>query len=373
MLKTLSLVTGLPALVLLLGFPACSSNSVVGDAEGSLGSGGAMSPTISVGTGGNITLKLDGGSAVKPASVLNCGNSASTMTQVPADLMLVLDRSGSMTNSISDDDPCDPATGTCAQRWTTMMGAMRTVLATSPASIHWGLKYFSTPGLTSGSGTTPVGCVVTPEVEVPIGTGNADAITASIAVTSPNYNTPTRAAIEVAVAYLKTIQDGRAKYILLATDGQPNCPATGEVATTSDLEPAMGAIAAARLAGITVYVIGVGPSTGNLDAMAANGGTGKFYPALSPQALTAALNTIVGAVASCVYTMSSSPPDPTNLGVYLDKQLIAESSADGWSISSPNAVTFHGPTCDRIKAGAYQNVQVLFGCPDKSDLPTFIP
>jgi hypothetical protein len=304
---------------------------------------------------------------------LNCGNSASSMTQLPADLLLVLDRSGSMTNGISDDDPCDPASGTCAQRWTTMMAAMRTVLATSPTSIRWGLKFFSTPGLTGGSGSTPAGCVVTSDVEVPVATDNADAITSSIATTSPNYNTPTRAAIQVAVAYLSAVQDGRSKYILLATDGQPNCPATGDVATATDLEPAVAAIAAARSVGIAVYVIGVGPSAGNLDQMASSGGTNQFYPALSPQALTAALNAIVGTVASCVYTMSSTPPDPNNLGVYLDKQLVLESATDGWTLSSPNAVTFHGPTCERIKAGAYTSVQVLFGCPDKSELPAIIP
>ena len=373
MSKTLSTIATRPTLLLLVGLAGCSSGSLVGDPTGLAGSGGAVSLNLSNGTGGKVTVKLDGGSLSTPTSILNCGNSASSMTQLPADLLLVLDRSGSMTNGISDDDPCDPASGTCAQRWTTMMTAMHTVLATSPTSIHWGLKFFSTPGLTSGSGSTSVGCVVTSDAEVPVGTNNADAITTSIASTSPNYNTPTRAAIEVAVAYLKTIQDGRAKYILLATDGQPNCPATGDVATATDLDPAIAAIAAARSAGIAVYVIGVGPSAGNLDAMAASGGTNKFYPALSPQALTSALNAIVGAVASCVYTMASSPPDPTNLGVYLDKQLVRESATDGWTLSSSNAVTFHGPTCDRIKAGTYQSVQVLFGCPDKSELPAVIP
>jgi len=340
---------------------------------GATGSGGAVSVNLSAGTGGKVALKLDGGAPSPPASTLNCGNSASSMTQVPADLLLVLDRSGSMTNSISDDEPCIPGGGTCDQRWTTMMAAMGTVLATSPTSIHWGLKFFSTPGLTSGSGSTPAGCVVTPDVEVPVGTENASAITANMATTSPNYNTPTRAAIDVAVSYLNGVQDGRSKYILLATDGQPNCPATGDVATAADLEPAIAAIAAARSDGIAVYVIGVGPSAGNLDQMASSGGTNKFYPALSPQALSAALNAIVGTVASCVYTMSSTPPDPNNLGVYLDKQLVPESETDGWTLSSPNAVTFHGPTCDRIKASAYQSVQVLFGCPDKSELPAVIP
>ena len=366
-------VTTVLALLVLVGLAACSPGSAVGDPSSAAGSGGAASLNLSAGAGGQVAVKLDGGSASTPTSILNCGNSASSMTQLPADLLLVLDRSGSMTNSISDDSACDPASGTCAQRWTTMIAAMRTVLAASPTSIRWGLKFFSTPGLSSGSGSTPVGCVVTSDMEVPIGTDSASAITASIVATSPNYNTPTRAAIEVSVAYLNAVQDGRSKYILLATDGQPNCPATGDVATASDLDPAMDAIAAARATGIAVYVIGVGPSAGNLDEMAVRGGTNKFYPALSPQALTAALNAIVGTVASCVYTMASPPPDPNNLGVYLDKQLVLESATDGWTLSSPNAVAFNGPTCERIKAGAYKSVQVLFGCPDKSELPAIIP
>jgi len=107
--------------------------------------------------------------------------------------------------------------------------------------------------------------------------------------------------------------------------------------------------------------------------MAEKGGTGKFYPALSPQSLSSALNSIVGNVASCVYTMSSTPPDPKNLGVYLDKQLVAESATDGWTLGSNNAVVFNGPTCDRIKSGAYKSVQVLFGCPGSNGLPPTIP
>jgi hypothetical protein len=352
---------------------ACSSpDSLDGRTAGRDGGGG------SGGTGVTVTLPDGGGRSgwdvgvTPPTFDANCGNSASTMTQLPADLLLVLDRSGTMVNNIADDNPCDPSTGTCAERWSTMSQAMQVVLAASPASIQWGLKLFSTPGLTDPVGTTPAGCVVLPAMEVPMASGNSTAMVGTIAGTTPNYNTPTRAAIETAAAYLTKLDDGRTKYILLATDGEPNCKIDGEYATTPDLPAALGAIAAAKAAGVTVFVIGVGPSAGNLDEMARQGGTGKFYPALSPQSLVAALNAIVGTVASCVYTMSAMPPDPNNLGVYLDKQLVTRSTADGWEVSSSNAVTFYGPTCDRIKAGVYQDVQVLFGCPGVS-IPTFIP
>jgi hypothetical protein len=250
---------------------------------------------------------------------------------------------------------------------------MQVVLAGSPGSIHWGLKFFSSPGLSTGLGTTPAGCVVLPDMEVPIGMDGGDAIVRSITSTTPNYNTPTRAAVETATTYLGGLHDGRNKSILLATDGDPNCAAAGPYATSSDLAGALGAIAAANAAGIDVYVIGVGPYVGNLDEMARQGGTGKFYPALSPQSLIAALNAIVGIVASCVYTMTATPPDPNNLGVYLDKQRLAQSTSDGWSLTSSTSVTFHGPTCDRVKAGAYHDVEVLFGCPGVADLPIVIP
>ena len=294
------------------------------------------------------------------------------MTQVPADLLLVLDRSGSMTSDIATDNFCDVTTGTCQERWATMIGAMKTVLAKAPTSIHWGLKFFSTPSATAAVGTTPMGCVVLPAAEVPIGTGNANDIVTAIASTTPNYNTPTRAAIETAASYLSSLQDGRQKFILLATDGQPNCAVDGEYATSPDLEATLQAIATAYAAGIKIHVIGVGPSAGNLDAMAERGGTGKFYPALSPETLSAALDTIVGAVASCVYTMAATPPDPNNLGVYLDKHLVPQSALDGWTLGSNNSVVFNGPTCDAIKAGRYTYVQVLFGCPGLS-VPQVIP
>lgn len=356
-----------------LGLGCSSPDDVGGSDPGPAGTGGQLSFAISSGAGGRGISGTGGSAGVAPTAEFNCGNSASTLAQEPADLLLLLDRSGSMTNSISDDEPCDAGHGACAERWATMVQAVRTVLSTAPASIHWGLKLFSTPGAKGGVGGTPAGCVVESGAEVDVGADNAEILTSRIARTTPNYNTPTRAAIDKAVAYLAAMSDGRTKYVLLATDGQPNCPAGGGEPTSSDLPATLDAIASARQAGIKVYVVGVGPSTGNLDSMAEQGGTGQFYPALSPQALVSALNAIVGKIASCVYTMSATPPDAKSLGVYLDKQLISQSTLDGWTLGSGDTVVFHGPTCERIKAGAYKAVQVLFGCPGVSTLPPTIP
>ena len=355
-----------------LGVVACSSPGEVGRANGAGGAGGV---TLTIPTGGTAhpSDPDSGTSGLTPTTDANCGNQATALTQLPADLLVVLDRSGSMTLDIASETLCDPPTASCTQRWKSILAGMTKVLASSPVSIDWGLKFFSTPGVSGAQGSTPEGCVVKPGVEVPIGKDSASGILQAISTATPSYNTPTRAALTTATAYLQTVSDNRPKYILLATDGEPNCALNGAYPTESDTAATLSAIDAALVAGIEVFVLGVGPSTGNLDQMAARGGTGHYYPALSPESLNSALATIAGIVASCAYDVGAIPPDPDNLGVYLDKNLVPRSQTDGWTMSGDQTVLFTGATCERIKAGTYKSVQVLFGCPGVSTIPAVIP
>ena len=303
-----------------------------------------------------------GDAAVAPAAPdANCGMQTENPTTQPADLLLVLDRSGSMDDDIASNALCggrgSPAN--CTARWPTLTAAVNQVVGASPAGLQWGLKFFTSPG----GGT----CTVNPGVDVPM-PATAAQIQAAIAGTTPGNATPTTAAINAAVAYLNTLNDGRPHYILLATDGQPNCdPGTSGNVTTTSVNNAAAAIAAAAAPGsdIKTYVIGIGPSAGNLDAFAAAGGTGKYFPANSPDQLTTALGTIVGTVASCVFTMAAVPPDPGNLGVYLDSGTkVPLDQSNGYSLATNNlTVTLNGSYCDGIRAGTYQLIQVFFGCP----------
>ena len=104
---------------------------------------------------------------------------------------------------------------------------------------------------------------------------------------------------------------------------------------------------------------------GNLDNFAQAGGTGNYFPATSPDQLTAALSSIIVAVASCTFTMAAAPPDPSNLGVYLDKNTkVPLDASNGYSLGADGVtVTFNGSYCDGLKNGTYQVVQVFFGCP----------
>jgi len=204
-----------------------------------------------------------------------------------------------------------------------------------------------------------------PRADVAVGPNAAAQIQTAIAGTSPANQTPTTAAINASVTYLGTVNDGLAHYILLATDGQPNCdPGTSSSVTDASVQDTAGAIAIAAGGGIKTYVIGIGPSVGNLDSFALAGGTGTYFPATSPDALTAALTSIVVAVASCTFTMAAVPPDPTNLGVYLDKDTkVPLDASDGYSLAADNVtITFNGSYCDGLKNGTYKVMQVFFGC-----------
>jgi hypothetical protein len=62
--------------------------------------------------------------------------------------------------------------------------------------------------------------------------------------------------------------------------------------------------------------------------------------------------------------MASEPPDPTNLGVYLDSTTkVPRDPSEGFSLGADGlTVTLHGSYCDGIKGGTYKVVQVFFGC-----------
>src|SRR5512138_2560966 len=141
-----ALVSGTRLLLLIaipFGLLACSSPDEGCAREGAGGAGGVtiVLPTGGTTHGGNPD---SGSSGPAPTPDANCGSQATALTQLPADLLVVLDRSGSMTTDIASEVLCDPPTPSCTQRWSAMLSGMSKVLASSPASIDWGLKLFST-------------------------------------------------------------------------------------------------------------------------------------------------------------------------------------------------------------------------------------
>jgi hypothetical protein len=172
-------------------------------------------------------------------------------------------------------------------------------------------------------GDEPAMCGVATAPVVPVTAMNAAAVTTSL--TDNQFNgqvgTPTRRVIEGAVAYLTGLADQNPKFMLLATDGQPNC-ATATGLNMDDSAGTQQAVTDALAAGIPTFVVGIGntnaAATLNQVAIAGGrpqtGGTSSYYQVNDAAALAAALGTIVGQAASCTFDIGA-PPDGTTATV----------------------------------------------------------
>jgi von Willebrand factor type A domain len=347
-----------------------------GGAPGTAGSGGSTVAFVvpgldGGGTGGatEVDAGLDGGPVGN-----TCGNTSITPNRAPVDVFIVLDRSGSMYYSIAEDCYCVASISgstsplcanpnNCVNRWDSVKTALSQAMTAIP-TIHWGLEmYPAQGGSVCATATTP---------NVTLGTADsASAVQNAIIRGAPSGNTPTANAITAAAGYVGTISDGLKRAILLATDGAPNC-LNGQIGDTNDLPNTLAAITATWQMGIPVYVVGIGPSVGNLDSMAQAGGTNHFYPATSPQQLSDALTAISKIISTtCSFTAPTSPPDNAKVWVYVDKQLVAEDPANGWTFNGSDTTTIvlTGSYCQDMLSGVTSNVQIIFGCKDEPPPP----
>ena len=74
---------------------------------------------------------------------------------------------------------------------------------------------------------------------------------------------------------------------------------------------------------------------------------------------------------TCTFALAQTPPDPNNVAVYLDGNLMRKDDPNGWSFGATSqTVVLTGTMCDAITAGTATQVQVLFGCPGSLPPPT---
>jgi hypothetical protein len=324
------------------------------------------------GAGGNSLCDPRGGS---PGEQWSCGSVTFATTRRPTDVLLVLDRSGSMKKSVVEDCFCavhegDESgrlcsdTSVCTDRWVVLKTAVEKLIAEAPG-IEWGMQLFPS------SEPSSCGVSFSPEV-VPSPSGGA-AARAQIATLTPGGSTPVAMAIGAAAFYLGALAAPNPKAILLATDGEANCTDGHPDTTSSVLDATLAAIATAQRAGFPVYVVGVGPGTDDLDRMAKAGGTGVYHPATSPEELLTDLASISRTVAGCTLPLPKAPPAPENIAVYVDNQLVKEDPANGWSYGADtSSLVFSGTYCERLVSASDVTVKVLFGCSSSASFPPCI-
>ncbi|HEX7505441.1 MAG TPA: vWA domain-containing protein [Polyangia bacterium] len=373
------------------GSPGAGGASGGGQGGNSTSTGPAAGGSGGTGMGGStLVINMDAPAAwwgpadaapvpdtpASPTVDSNCGNISSRTTRQPVDVLLVLDRSGSMDYSITQDCYCATPTGTmygslcadttnCTTRWNTVKPAVRTTLSSS-SYVNWGLKFFPSAGANTS-------CTVNSTIEVPITETSASDVQSQVDNAKYEYSTPTAAALGAATAYFKTLNDGNQKFILLATDGEPNCGGNPANVNNDDLAGATKAAAAAFTAGFKVYVIGIGPNLDNLTQLAQNGGTTDFYQVSSPKDLGDALSSISKLVGSCNFTSKDAPPDENNVGVYVNGSRVDKDPNNGWTFgSSTREIVLTGDYCAQMSSGNQADVQILFGCPGQSYFPSTI-
>jgi hypothetical protein len=85
--------------------------------------------------------------------------------------------------------------------------------------------------------------------------------------------------------------------------------------------------------------------------------------------LNAALAAIVGAVASCTFSLSNVPPDPSNVAIDFngDSGLRAPrdtTHTNGWDYTSSayTSIQLYGSWCDNAANGTYTSAKMLMGC-----------
>ena len=307
-------------------------------------------------TDGSLILQPDGGSCgnqTVPISVMNLGD--------PPDMLIVLDRSGSMTTPVDLFNPFG------ATRWTTMRDALKMLTAARESQIKFGANMFPTDN----------NCAVAAGTRVPIALNQAAMIATWLNGTSPDGNTPAHLGLQQA----KLIYDGlpvnpAGRYVLFATDGEPNCG--GAMMDQATETETLAAITALRTAGIKTYVLGFGNSFGSTgaafltQAATAGGvpraGNPNYYAATSAAALQAALNTIAGGIVrpSCSYMLASAPPVPNDVTVKLNGTTVPRSTlhTDGWDYHpDASTITFFGSACTQVMSGSITSVSFVYGCP----------
>lgn len=343
---------------------------------------------------------------------MNCGESDFVLEATPPNVMLVLDRSGSMTDQSWDGDG-DPMTPDVT-RWESLYNTVESVLTAFNTEINFGAAFFPSQSATDQLGV--MGCTTNATPEVTVAAENGGNILAHPAMPVPSATldlmgaTPATSGIESALGHLQTLDPSVERFMILVTDGAANCSSDSDLTDCPGLGCELMENYDERLpvvvgdafmfdeiptfvVGIDIRdeLVGVGPDgiEGTMDdddgQVAANTydrlndvaiaggralpGDAKFFNAANEVELQMALDEIAGQVFSCVVPLDEEPLNPEFVTIEIGGELIDPvtdcATEDGWVYSNPNgpydAIILCGAACDTL--GAAGTLDATFGCP----------
>jgi hypothetical protein len=281
-----------------------------------------------------------------------CGTKRFQIHRELGQIMIVLDRSGSMSG-----------------KWNDVTNAVLETVRDTQAFVMWGLMTFPAQD-------GPI-CAAVETPDVPFDVNNHPALSTRIPELRPGgtSGSPVRAGVASATRYLKSLSGEVPRYIVLATDGAPNCR-DDKPGSSLDVEPTIKAVREAAAAGFHTFVVGIAAGSeyeGVLSDIAEAGlearpnATTKYWPVKNRAELATLLRSIATRLSDCIYPLEMVPPDPERAEVKVDGVRLRRDPThkDGWDyLPGMSSIRIYGPTCERLSqpGGPRRDLEVRLGC-----------
>ncbi|MBM4363398.1 MAG: VWA domain-containing protein [Deltaproteobacteria bacterium] len=293
-------------------------------------------------------------------------------------MLVLLDRSRSMVQPAVSVD-----------RFTPAVAAIRALVTPLEQRVKFGLALFPSPDVTGAESIC-----ATAKLAVRPWTGTATAISSALEGVPAELvggSTPTAEALRAAAEMLVDYSGSR--YVLLVTDGAPNCDATLDAATCTCTSPRQGdcsgaplvdggvpgrvtpelclddagavaAVQALAAQGIGTFVVGY-DATGFepvLDAMAAAGGTARrtYFPVSDGASLDLAFREASAFVVSCTFELTEAPESVRYVSVAVDGTRLRPEQ--DYVLSAPTTVALTRDACAKVSDGLPHDIVVVREC-----------
>jgi hypothetical protein len=269
-----------------------------------------------------------------------CDGEQFEATPVEPNMLIVLDRSGSMLD--------DGGGGT--SKWDHAGNALGQLMTDYGDQIRFGLAQYP-----EGNNSCDDGAI-----SEDIAANNGAAVLAALDDPSDNNPTPLEDALqETVIGYQGLLDPDRPNYTLIINDGAPNCGPGG----SNDFDDPSPRVTELFNMGILSFVIGFGDGVNPnvLNDMAEAGGTAKagaekYYQADNAADLQMALDEIGGSVLACSFTLNADAE--AQVFVYGDGMPL-EFMYDRDTMT----VTVLGVDCDSLRIGDITELVVVNSCP----------
>ena len=407
------------------GGAAGDSGGAVSLASGGKGGKSGATGAAGDGTGGTGSVGLGtAGDACPDLTIVSSNGKSCNSTNMSAvyrdiHMLVVLDKSGSMNTT---------PTGFGASKWDATKQALEAALQSSTDQVHYGLLMFPySKGTPIPATDCKARCCELPgttadtiNVGIDVASVSVPLIMDQLNGTSPGGGTPTAKALATALDYYTNgaganLPAGE-KYVLLATDGGPNCGTTSSCAPETctanmdlqqgcgttianccidslistgggptlclDSEAVLTQIKALSDANIKTFVVGI-PGTENyknvLTQLAKAGGVPDpanpdlgYYAVSATDGVAGLTKTFKGITESlvhdCAIKLANVPVDTGMLNVAVECATLQKGAtgSENWVYSNDPGtgplITIQGATCDRIKSTGVKRVDVIEGC-----------